>query len=103
VDEPLAVCERQPARIWIANSSAAAAGGPSLDQALQILALDVLEDDELPAFVLAAIDPGACSDAKGRDGARLAPEPLDVRLVGPQCSWSTFSATLRSSNRSCAR
>src|SRR5918995_584199 len=53
-----------------------------LDQLLEVLALDVLEDDVLPTFVLATVDD---SDDVGvaelGNRARLAPEALDVLLV----------------------
>ena len=53
------------------------------EEALEVLALDVLEDDVLAAVFLAAVDD---RDDVGmgqlRDRARLAPEALDVVLVG---------------------
>ncbi len=55
--------------------------GP-FDELLEILAVDVLEDDELLATVLAAVDHG--DDVRVgqlRDGAGFVPEPLDVLLV----------------------
>ena len=53
-----------------------------LDQPLQVLALDVLEDDELPALMLAAVDHRDDVRMRERgDGPRLAAEPLDLRLV----------------------
>ena len=45
--------------------------------------MDVLEDDELTPVVLAAVDDGDDVRVRERrDGARLAPEPLDVVVVG---------------------
>jgi hypothetical protein len=55
----------------------------ALDHLLQVLAGDVLEDDELAVVVLAAVDDG--NDARVRElrhGARLAAEALDRLLVG---------------------
>src|SRR5581483_11138902 len=54
----------------------------ALEQLLEVLAVDVLEDDVLPAAVLAAVDHG--HDVRVRelgDGARLPPEALDVLVV----------------------
>ncbi len=56
---------------------------PVRQEALEIFALDVLEDDVLAAVFLAPVDD---RDDVGmgqlRNGARLAPETLDVVLVG---------------------
>ena len=55
------------------------------DQLLEVLAVDVLEDDELVAVGLAAVDHR--DDVRMRelrDGARLAAEALDVLLVGEE-------------------
>ena len=55
----------------------------ALDQLLEVLALDVLEDDELAPFVLAAVDDGDdVRVAELGDRARLAAKALDVLLVG---------------------
>src|SRR5712691_8380451 len=57
-------------------------GTRALDQLLEVLAVDVLEDDVLPAIVLAAVDH---RDDVGmrelRNRAGFAPESLDVLLV----------------------
>ena len=81
---PISVREREPAgnlereleRVLEVELPAA------LDEALQVLAVDVLEDDELPTLVLAAVDHR--DDVRMREGgdrAGLAPEALDVLLV----------------------
>ena len=77
--------------VLCANASASATCSPELDRTprrqrpgaidelLQALAVDVLEDDVLLAVGLAAVDDR--DDVRMRelrDGARLAPEPLDV-------------------------
>src|SRR5581483_10135124 len=53
-----------------------------LDQALQVLAVDVLEDDELAAVVRAAVDHrDDVRVRERRDRACLTTEPLDVLAV----------------------
>ena len=55
----------------------------ALDERLQVLAGDVLEDDVLPAVLLAAVDHGDDVRVRElRDRARLAAETLDVVGVG---------------------
>ena len=57
---------------------------PAVDELLQRLTRDVLEDDELVAVLLAAVDHGddpRMAEPGGR--ARLTAEPLDVLLVMP--------------------
>jgi hypothetical protein len=81
VDEPVVVGEaersrdlqRQPHRFSLWQRSFA------LDKRLQVLAVDVFEDDELAAVLLAAVDHR--DDVRVRelgDRARLAAEALDV-------------------------
>ena len=76
----------------------------AVDELLQVLARDVLEDDERLAVVVAAVDHG--DDVLVRepgDELRLAAEALDDVLSATSRSCRTFSATSRSSTRSWAR
>ena len=58
------------------------ASGPRFDQLLEVLAVDVLEDDELAPVLLAAVDHrDDVRVGELRDRARLAAEALDVVLV----------------------
>ena len=52
------------------------------DELLQVLAVDVLEDDVLPAVVVAAVDDGDDVRVRQpRDRARLAAEALEVLRI----------------------
>ena len=64
------------------TASSSGSGACALDERLQVLAVDVLEDDELAAVLLAAVDHR--DDVRMRelgDRARLAAEALDVLVV----------------------
>ena len=81
VHEPVLVRERERARDLDPELERPSRPAPALalDQALQVLAVDVLEDDVLAAFVLAAVDHR--DDVRVRERGhrpRLAPKPLDV-------------------------
>jgi len=82
--EPVLVCEREA----VGDRDRELDGTPhrerpaSADELLQVLPVDELEDDELVAVGLAAVDHR--DDVRMRElrhGARLSPEPLDVLLV----------------------
>ena len=84
VDEPLGVRERECSTDLEPELEHAPDGErpAALDELLQVLAVDELEDDELLAVLLAAVDHG--DDVRMRelcDRARLAPEALDVLRV----------------------
>jgi hypothetical protein len=86
VDEPTFVCEREPigdGKSELERSADRQAAG-ALDELLEVLSRDVLEDDVLPAFVVATVDDG--DDVRVRqlcDRPRLAAEALEVfRVVG---------------------
>ena len=86
VDEPVLVREREPARDLRARARAPRATGSAAlahDELLQVLAADELEDDVLPAVLLAPVDHGDDVRVRElRDRARLTTEPLDlVRVV----------------------
>ena len=84
MDEALLVRERETARDLHRQLERRRhrRGPTALDQRLQVLAVDVLEDDELAAVVLAAVDHRDDVRVRERgDGPRLAPEALDVVLV----------------------
>ena len=75
-----------------------------VDHLAQRLAGHVLHHDEGRAVLLAPVvdrDDVRVVQAGGR--LRLAAEPLDVGRVGRERGASTFTATRRSSSRSCAR
>src|SRR5207302_4268131 len=84
VDEPVLVRERESAGDLDRQLERAAYGErpASIEELLQVLAVDVLEDDELAPLVLAAVDHR--DDVRVRepgDGARLVAEARDVLLV----------------------
>jgi len=85
VDEPGVVGERERATDHDPELERSTDRQPPLllDELLQVLALDVLEDDELPAVSLAAVDDR--DDVRMRElrrRPRLAPEALDVVVLG---------------------
>ena len=87
MDEPVRVREREPVRNLQCelDRSALRQRRLALDQRLQVLPLDVLEDDELAAVLLAAVDDR--DDVRVRElrrEPRLAAEPLDVVAVAHQ-------------------
>ncbi len=82
--EPLFVGEAEPARDLDAELEGGChrEGAAALHQLLEVLSVDELEDDELPVAMLAAVDHGDdVRMRKGGDGARLAPETLDVAVI----------------------
>src|SRR4051794_22383949 len=84
MDEALLVRERERPRDLVAERERGLDGDRAtrVDERLQVLAVDVLEDDELLTVLLAAIDHR--DDVRVRqpgDRARLAAEPLDVLAV----------------------
>ena len=79
--DPVLVREGEPARDLVRQRECLRDGQRPLplDQLLQVLARDVLEDDELPTLVLAAVDDrDDVRVRETRDCLRLATEPLDV-------------------------
>ena len=84
VDEPVVVREREPVgdrERELERPSDRQPARPE-DELLEVLAVDVLEDDELPAVVVATVDDGDDVRVREpRDRARLAAEALEVLRV----------------------
>ena len=84
MDEAVLVCECKRAADVDPQLERGANGQPplTLDQLLQVLAVDVLEDDELATVGLPAVDDG--DDVRmldSRGNTRLTPEAIDVIRV----------------------
>src|SRR5262249_60685422 len=85
MDEPVLVCEGQPVGNREGELESASDRQPAraLDELLEVLPLDMLEDDVLPAAVVAAVDDGDdVRMGQPRDQPRLAAKALEVLRIG---------------------